>query len=177
MSKSYEKFKISIQDATNLMNLYDDHKKDPIKAEVLKRAGLIMALTAWETYVEDRLKESFEVRLKPLLGCEIGNYIQKKFNEELKRFHNPTSDKTRSIFKEFLGIDDVTKGWKWSNYNSPKEVCAELDRLLKLRGEVVHNSKGVTSGQQAHVVSKETLSKCITFLEGLVGVFDSHLDE
>lgn len=32
-------------------------------SEVLKRAGIIMACTAWETYVEDRVLEALHARL------------------------------------------------------------------------------------------------------------------
>lgn len=175
MSKSYEKFQKSIEDSKNLMALYDEHKNDQIKAEVLKRAGLIMALTAWETYVEDRLKESFYVQIKPLQGCSVGNFLQGKFEEELKRFHNPTSDKVKKVYKEFLNIDDITESWKWNNF-TPKEARPQLNRWLELRGDVVHNSKGVSSAQEAHAVNKEDLSKCIKFLEGLVEAFDKSLE-
>ena len=34
----------------------------PQKAEVFKRAGLVMALTTWETYVEDRVLEGVKRR-------------------------------------------------------------------------------------------------------------------
>lgn len=175
MSKSYEKFQKSIEDAKNLMALYDEHKNEQIKAEVLKRAGLIMALTAWETYVEDRLKESFYAQIKPLQGCSVGNFWQGKFEEELKRFHNPTSDKVKKVYKEFLNIEDVTESWKWNNY-TPKDARPQLNHWLELRGDVVHNSRGVSSAQEAHAVNKEDLSKCIKFLEGLVEAFDKGLE-
>jgi hypothetical protein len=40
--------------------------------EVLKRAELIMAFTAWETYVEDRIAEAVIPQLKLLEGCQMG---------------------------------------------------------------------------------------------------------
>ena len=54
MSKAREMFEISIRDAEDLLAHFDSQTKPPPKnAEVLKRAGLVMALTAWETFVED----------------------------------------------------------------------------------------------------------------------------
>lgn len=52
MSQAKVKFVSGIEDAEDLLAHFDTiHKQQPNKAEVLKRAGLIMALTAWETYV------------------------------------------------------------------------------------------------------------------------------
>jgi hypothetical protein len=48
MSKASTTFDTSIEDATTLLQLFDEvHKTSPERAEVLKRAGLVMALTAW----------------------------------------------------------------------------------------------------------------------------------
>lgn len=172
MSKSYEKFQKSIEDSKNLMALYDEHKNDQIKAEVLKRAGLIMALTAWETYVEDRICEALDVQLKMVSGCKLGDFFKSRLDEDLKRFHNPSSDKTKKLYKDYLGIDDVTEFWKWNNYD-PEKAKAKLNEFIKLRGDVVHHSK---DDAQAHPVSKEDLSKCIKFLDGLVDTFDKSLE-
>jgi hypothetical protein len=67
---------------------------------VLKRAGLIMALTAWETYVEDRILEAVQSRLRALNGSPVGNFVMGKLQEELRRFHNPSSEKTKRLFLE-----------------------------------------------------------------------------
>ena len=82
----------------------------PANAEVLKRAGLVMALTAWETYVEDRLLEEMNKKLGAVFGSYVGDFVLKKLTTDLKQFHNPSSDKTKRIFQEYLGFD-VTEGW------------------------------------------------------------------
>ena len=73
MSKSKATFESSIKDAEELLNHFDaiNKKPPPESAEVLKRAGLIMALTAWETYVEDRITEEMESRLKVVNGSYL----------------------------------------------------------------------------------------------------------
>ena len=57
MSRAYQSFEYGIKDAEELLAHFDaiNANPPPANAEVLKRAGLVMALTAWETYVEDRL--------------------------------------------------------------------------------------------------------------------------
>jgi hypothetical protein len=60
MSKAQVTFESSIRDAEELLAHFDSLNKlpPPDNAEVLKRAGLVMALTAWETYVEDLVREA-----------------------------------------------------------------------------------------------------------------------
>ena len=60
MSAASDAFEQSILDADNLLAHFNklNTKPPPPEIEVLKRAGLIMAMTAWETYVEDRVTEA-----------------------------------------------------------------------------------------------------------------------
>lgn len=109
-------FDNAIEDAVSLLHQFDAVHKDQTKlADALKRASLVMALTAWETYVEDRIKEAVQMRLKAVSGSPIGKFVSGKLEEELKRFHNPTSEKTRKLFLDYLEID-VTAGWKWQHF-------------------------------------------------------------
>ena len=63
MSKARERFEVSIRDSEDLLGHFDAQSKPPPQnAEVLKRAGLVMAFTAWETYVEDLIEEVVELR-------------------------------------------------------------------------------------------------------------------
>ncbi len=107
MSISSEVFSQSIQDAENLLMHFNklNTMPPPPENEVLKRAGLIMAMTAWETYVEDRLLEASSERLRGLSNSSIVEFIESKLDDEIKRLHNPTSDKTIMLFRDYAGID------------------------------------------------------------------------
>ncbi len=168
MSRSSLTFISSIEDASTLLAHFDAlHKQQPENAEVLKRAGIVMALTAWETYVEDRVQEAVQMRLKAVNGSPIGNFVSAKLTEELKRFHNPTSEKTRRLFLDYLEVD-VCASWKWLNYD-PTVAKQTLDDLIAKRGDAVHRSKTVAAGgPAAHLVKREYLDKAIRFLKGLV---------
>jgi hypothetical protein len=176
MSRASTTFLSSIEDAITLLAHFDNlHKQNAETAEVLKRAGLVMALTAWETYVEDRAVEAVTARLKAVSGSPIGSFVNNKLTEELKRFHNPTSDKTRKLFLDYLQVD-VTVGWKWLNYD-PVTAKKTLDDLIGRRGDAVHRSKPLTSGASApHLVKREDLDKAIRFLRGLVEATERALD-
>ncbi|WP_198960056.1 HEPN domain-containing protein [Synechococcus sp. BO 8801] len=137
MSKAVSTFATAIEDSESLLKLFDQTQKNNAEsAEVLKRAGLIMAVTAWETYVEDRLNEAVEARLKVLSGSPVCKFVSGKLAEELKRLNNPTADKTKRLFIDFLDFD-VTACWKWAN-SDPATSRKALDSLLSKRGDVVH---------------------------------------
>lgn len=168
MSNASITFTSSISDATTLLGHFDAlNKLNAETAEVLKRAGLVMALTAWETYVEDRASEAVGNRLKALCGSPIGAFVNAKLAEDLKRFHNPNSEKTRKLFLDYLQVD-VYASWKWLNYDIAR-VKKTLDDLISRRGDAVHRSKPVTAGASpAHLVKREDLDKAIRFLISLV---------
>jgi hypothetical protein len=168
MSRSSIAFASSIEDASTLLAHFDAlHKQHAENAEILKRAGLVMALTAWETYIEDRVQEAVQLRLKAVNGSPIGDFVSGKLADELKRFHNPTSEKTRRLFLDYLQVD-VCASWKWLNYD-PTAAKKTLDELIAKRGDAVHRSKAVTvGGPAAHLVKRDDLEKAIRFLKGLV---------
>ena len=169
MTKARELFDVSIQDAVDLLGHFDNQPKPPPKnAEVLKRAGLVMALTAWETYVEDLVLEMVMGRNQHADSGHAERFMQDRLREELKRFNNPTYEKTRRIFIDYTGVD-VTKHWKWSNYDLAA-AKKKLDKLLKIRGDIVHRSKKPDVGgpSKPHPVTRDALEKAIRFLKGLV---------
>jgi hypothetical protein len=177
MSRSSTTFASSIEDATTLLAHFDVlHKQNAETAEVLKRAGLVMALTAWETYIEDRVQEAVGARLKAVEGSPIGKFVASRLAEELKRFNNPNSEKTRRIFLDYLEVD-VCASWKWLHFDPPT-AKKRLDELIAKRGDAVHRSKPIAVGAASpHLVNRDELEKAIRFLKGLVEVTERALTE
>jgi hypothetical protein len=177
MSRARTTFDSAIEDATSLLQQVDAHRDNQNIGEVLKRAGLVMALTAWETYVEDRITEAVTARLKAVNGSPLGKFVSSKLDEELRRFHNPTADKTRKLFQDYLEVD-VTAGWKWQHHD-PTSARKTLDELLSKRGDAVHRSRPVIPGAPPapHLLKRDDLEKAIRFLKGLVEATDHTLDD
>jgi hypothetical protein len=178
MSKALVDFESSIRDAEELLAHFDAQPKPPPpNAEVLKRAALVMALTAWETYVEDRLTEAVTTRLRVVNGSYVGKFVLSRLNEELKRFHNPTAEKTYKLFMDYLETD-VTASWEWQHYDSVK-AKKTLNELLSKRGDAVHRSKPPASGSppQPHLVKRDELERSVKFLRCLVEATDKALIE
>lgn len=178
MSRAYQNFEYGIKDAEELLAHFDKLNitpPPPSNAEVLKRAGLVMALTAWESYVEDRLQEEMDKKLGVVAGSYVGNFISKKLETDLKQFNTPNSEKTKRIFQEYLGLD-VTKGWCWANYE-PEKVKSTLNSWINKRGEAVHRSKPIHNGTPvAHLIKRDELEKVIRFIKELVKATDTYVD-
>jgi hypothetical protein len=176
MSRASDAFAQSIRDAENLLAHFDklNTKPPPPENEVLKRAGLIMAMTAWETYVEDRVLEAAGGRLRNLDDAVIAKFVQSRLDDDVKRLHNPSSDKTIQLFRDYAGID-LTDKWR-CNPLGAVAVRTRLDEYIKLRGDIVHRSLGASYGPpKAHIISREDLAKAIRFLKALVASTESAL--
>lgn len=177
MSRAHQSFEFGIKDAEELLAHFDaiNAKPPPANAEVLKRAGLVMALTAWETYVEDLLLEEMNKKLGAVAGSYVGDFVLKKLNNDLKQFHNPTSDKTKRIFQEYLNLD-VTEGWSWANYE-PEKARTTLNFWIGKRGDAVHRSKPINNGSSvAHLIKRDELEKVIRFIKELVKATDCYVN-
>ncbi|MCK6264725.1 hypothetical protein KP803_15705 [Vibrio sp. ZSDE26] len=170
MTKSGELFERSIQDAEELLGRFDQEKNNQTEynSESLKRAGLVLTLAAWETYVKNRFLEEIEVWLYSTKGSQLGNFVQRRVDEDLKRFFNPNSSKTKQLFKSYFDID-ITESWKWHSYHPPQSKKV-LDQLISLRGDAAHQAN--TTENQAHLVKRDDLDKAIRFIKGLVRATD-----
>lgn len=169
MSDALIAFNRSIKDAQELLARFDEEKPNASgrNTEALKRAGMVMAMAAWETYIKDRVVEEFEVWLKPIEGSPLGRFVQKKLNEDLKRFFNPNSDKIKLLFMSYFEID-VTAGWSWDNY-SPPQAKKALNALILKRGDAAHKANtSANPSNDLHLIKRDELEKAIRFLKGLV---------
>ena len=169
MSKALTTFESAIQDAETLLAHFDtlNTQPPPENAEVLKRAGLIMALTAWETYVEDCAREALMAQLESAGESHLTRLVLRRFESELKRFHSPSSDRTRRLFLDYFEID-VTAQWEWPNVDS-NAARKTLDELIAKRGDAVHRSKPISTGAPApHLVKRDDLVKALRFVRNLV---------
>lgn len=174
MSRAKDNFDIAIQDAERILDAYDKLNRDRIDnrdPEELKRAALIMSLTAWETYVEDRITEVLQNQMRTLDGSQVARFVTETLKRELKYFHTPNTRKTKELFERFLNID-VTAGWNWAGFET-KTSTARLDEWIKKRGDAVHRS--VMDKQSGHLVSREDMKKCVTFFKNLVEATDKTL--
>lgn len=165
-----------LADVKSLLGLVS-HKSTPTRSpfvetqpEVVRRVGIILTVTAWETFIEDTIKREFEEKLK---NANSPQDVQKAFNTVADAWlqSKPRSPKhveqwtgdmwkkvvSESFTKKLQSLNtpspenvrkiskrylgmDVTSHWKWRGV-STKAACSRLKRLLSLRGELVHRAK------------------------------------
>lgn len=169
MKTAADAFDRSILDAEDLLKRFDveNASTNGKKAEVLKRAGLVMALAAWETYIKDRVRDEFDIWLQAVEGSPIGKFVRKRLEEDLKRFFNPNSEKTRRLFLDYFEVD-ITKDWVWDNYDS-LTARQTLDTLISKRGDAAHQANtSEHPSADPHLVKRDDLEKGIRFIRGLV---------
>lgn len=177
-SKAYDNFLHSIQDSDELIQHFDvlNRQPPPPEIEVLKRASLVMALAALETYIEDRVEEAVEfICGKNSTEDELKRFYKQSLKTDLKMFHSPNVSRITIIFKKYLDLD-VTEAWCWNNFDS-KKAKKELDLIVKKRGDIAHRSLRPNPSQPiAHAVTRDELRKHLHFIKELVKATDKHLD-
>lgn len=166
MSQASDRFATGLKDAERLLERFDREKQEAsgTQDETLKRAALVMALAAWETYVKDRFEAEFDTHFGAVKGSPIGKFVGKRRDEDLKRFFNPNSERTARLFTEYFDVD-ITRGWEWDNYK-PADARKTLDKLIAKRGDAAHKTSRMQT--EPHLVKRDELEKALRFLRGLV---------
>jgi len=178
MSRAKTTFDAGIRDAEVLLKHFDGVKATLSQGdgEVFKRATLILAFTAWETYVEERVVEALEEKIARAERNDFAEFVERKLKEDLKSFNNPNTEKTRKLFRDFLSVDDITKSWTWNNFDSAR-AKRTLDDLISKRGHAVHHVRVSKSGTpDPHLVTRDDLRKAIVFLTSVVEATEKCLD-
>ena len=180
-SNALQTFEHAIQDADDLLNHFDalNTNPPPPEIEVLKRASLVMALAALETYFEDRLVEEVEL-IAEGAGAQphLADFFMDSLVGDLKVFHTPSTDRVRPIYKKYLGVD-ITECWSWNNCE-PVMARKELNRLAKKRGDIAHRSKRPQLGEgppKPHAVTRDDLRKHLFFIKQIAQSTDVYLAE
>lgn len=176
-SKAIAVFNHAMQDATDLLGHFDrlNTLPPPPENEVLKRASLVMALAALETYFEDRLIEAVE-RITGTAESDVSKFMRDSLSQDLRTFHTPSTDRMRPMFQKYLGFD-ITESWRW-NHMEPAAARLELNTLARKRGDIAHRSgrPSAQSGPNKHAVSRDDLRRHIHFIKQLVLATDAELD-
>lgn len=201
-------FEFSLGDVKTLLNLHDSKtgrgKGRPARElEVLKRAGVILAVTAWETFIEDALKEEFRERvnsarspkdvespfnsvartwlarnkLKPpeLAKWTLDGWKEMLLQEFFEEVGALNTPSSSKIRELFKKYlgEDITKDWRWQGVSSPA-ACRRLDDLIRLRGELVHRGRELFEKARVH---RHHVVDAIALLERLVDRTEASLME
>ena len=104
----------------------------------LNRAVVVMCVSAWESYVEEVLRESLDAS-RPAPPTLMGNWpaLNASARTQIGRFNNPNSQKVRELISDSIGLADVSQHWAWQN-TTPQQARDRLDQALTLRHQIAH---------------------------------------
>ena len=176
MSNSLELFYKGIEDAESILSIYDSHNQYGDKViglypngmptiDVLKRASIVMAFTAFESFFEGWVRE--------INSKQVIDLSNDKRNKLLEHFHNPTARNLIELYKAWFGIENCLKSISFDG-RSTDDICKQLDEYLKIRGQVVHVQK--TDSTTQDVAKKENVVKILGFLKKFAERFDHYID-
>lgn len=147
--------------------------------EVLNKAVVVFVCAAWEAYCEDMILEAKDLILtgchNPNLlsnhaKTPIANALReskahldvwdlagdgwkalwgKQVDTKVAKLNSPKSADLVKLYKQTLGIVDITQNWYWQNCNNQK-AKSRLDKLVTLRGEIAHKLITADSVKKTH---------------------------
>jgi len=177
-SRAYSNFVWAIKDVGRLINLYNTNFSAAVDGDlreigVLKRATIVMAVTCWETYIEDMLNEEFQYRLQrakspgdvqSAFNAAASQWLQSRSQSAVKYMKEWTGDAWKSVLSEYFKKDignlsspnskrvrklttrylDIDVTSFWHSRGVVrKDACSRLDALIVRRGDLVHRARDV----------------------------------
>jgi hypothetical protein len=103
----------------------------------LNRAAVVMSVSAWESYVEELMRESLQALRPPT--PPLGNWpaLSAFILGEVGRFHTPNAANVANMIHRCLGLADVRASWGWRNCTATQAETL-LNEALDRRHQIAH---------------------------------------
>lgn len=103
----------------------------------LNRAAVIMSVSAWESYIEELMRESVQALhpAAPPLGAwpALNAYV----TNQLGRFHTPSPANVERLIRECIGLTSIQNAWTWQNCTSAQAI-QRLTDVMTYRHQIAH---------------------------------------
>jgi hypothetical protein len=103
----------------------------------LNRAAVVMALSAWEAYVEELAKECVETIRPAHPHPSVWQSLNASVRSQVGRFNTPNPENIRMLFSDAIGVPDVTQYWTWQG-TTPSKASQRLRTALGQRHKIAH---------------------------------------
>lgn len=182
-SRAYSNFVWTIKDVERLLKVYNSSFLTVTavalrEISVIKRATIVMAVTCWETYVEDMLNEEFQqclqmakspVDVQSAFNATADQWLQSHSRNAVKYIKEWTGDAWKPIVLEHFkkavrGLNSPSSkkirklSTRYLNVDvtrfwrwpgvSQEAACRKLDILIERRGDLVHRARDVFQSGQ-----------------------------
>jgi hypothetical protein len=103
----------------------------------LNRAIVVMSVSAWESYVEELLREVVLVLRPPTPPFGVWPALHAHVTGLLNTFNTPNAVNVERLIHNCLGLADVHLSWTWQNCTST-QAAQRLTIAMTYRHEIAH---------------------------------------
>lgn len=103
----------------------------------LNRAAVVISVSAWESYVEELMRESLHALRPAVAPLDPWPALNAFILGEIGRFNTPNGQNVANLINRCLGLADVRITWSWRNCTSV-QASTLLDEALAFRHEIAH---------------------------------------
>ena len=103
----------------------------------LNRAAVVMSVSAWESYIEELLREAIRALQPAIAPLGVWPALNAYAQGQLGRFHTPNQVNVERLFRDCLGLANVQHSWNWQNCNSV-QAAQRLTDAMTLRHQIAH---------------------------------------
>lgn len=97
-------------------------------------------------------------------------YLSGRFDEMKKerdrKLNTPKTAQIDELFASAVGIENISKSWKWEKNMTSEKAIKKLDDLVALRGAIAHRGANTTSVKKSHVTDYFEFIKLLTSRTG-----------
>ncbi len=103
----------------------------------LNRATVVMSVSAWESYVEELMREAVQVLRPPAPPLGTWPALSTYVLGVLGRFNTPNAANVEQLIRNCLGLADVHLSWNWQNCTSAQAI-QRLTDAMTYRHQIAH---------------------------------------
>jgi hypothetical protein len=103
----------------------------------LNRAAVVLSVSAWESYVEELMRESVQALQPPALPPGAWQVLNAYVTGLLARFNTPNPANVEQLIRNCLGLPDVHRSWNWQNC-TPGQAVQRLTDAMTYRHQIAH---------------------------------------
>lgn len=103
----------------------------------LNRAALVMSVSAWESYVEELMRESVQALRPPNPPLDPWPALNAYATSLLGNFNTPNPGNVDRLVRSCVGLQAVSNSWTWQNCTSTQAV-QRLSDAMTYRHQIAH---------------------------------------
>lgn len=97
----------------------------------------LLALVSSDMFGINKSKKTDERKIWSLAGEGWRNILRQYCELRIKSLHTPSAKIIDSLFKDLLGLNNLSKCWKWRGVTN-RLAIEKLDNLISTRGDIAH---------------------------------------